>query len=480
MASQFILSLIAFSFASSLPAIAEQFSVSNDDLHEQFLIDDEELVAEEEKESTASTPSSEATRRIIAFPQKNETPTASDQKTPSKQERPGASPEEMKVKPHYAGVRRPQPKPKKKSSKIKNEWFSSKTHPKTDKKKIAVEEDEDSSAVELPEDRPFYIRKTLLTAQNDSSKEVKRPTNASTHTTQPEEGQAYPKTGFQAPSGHVYLTAEYLLWRTRQEGMEFATAKSVKFEFNSGFRVGLGVHMPHDGWDIYINYTHFYPEHSQSAHGSFYPLFLFEGAGFQGPTVAEAHAHWNIELQSVDVEIGRAYYIAKTLTFRPFIGLKGAWIDQLAKIHYAGGFIPDGQTFRTHIENDFKGAGPLIGIESNWQLGSGFSLFGNLAAALIVGHFDNEQEQHQIAEVVNLKPSFNLVSPFLQMIAGLAWDRNFNRDRCHFGLSAGFETQYWWSQNQIEQFTDSDMPIYIREKGNLAFYGLTLKGRFDF
>jgi len=35
-------------------------------------------------------------------------------------------------------------------------------------------------------------------------------------------------------------------------------------------------------------------------------------------------------------------------------------------------------------------------------------------------------------------------------------------------------------QNQIEQFTDDNLPTYIRERGDLAFYGLTLRGRLDF
>lgn len=477
MASRFFLSLTAVSLAFSLSA--EQFSVSNEQL-DDFLEETNELSAEEKQEQkqTASEPG-----RRVAFPKKN---------TASTTEKASTNPELLKVKPHYAGVRKPQPKSlegKKKSSKIKNQWFSSKTHPKADKKgakKAVVVEESYVSAAELPADRPFYIRKSQLTAQNDDSVMKSSPSMYSSHERepqqQPEEGHLYPKAGFQAPDGHIYLTTEYLLWRTRQEGMEFATVKKINFEFNSGFRVGLGVHMPHDGWDIYVNYTRFVPEHSNSAHGSFYPLFLFQGTGPQGTSVTEAHAHWEIEFQNVDVEIGRVYYIAKTLTFRPFVGMKGAWINQHAHIHYQGGYIPAGQTYRTHFMNDFKGAGPLIGIESNWQLGDGFSLFGDLAAALVVGHFHNKQEQHQLggAEVVDLDSRFNLVSPFLQMVAGVAWDRNFNRDRCHFGISAGFETQNWWNQNQTEQFTDVSFPIYVREKGDLAFYGLTLRGRFDF
>jgi hypothetical protein len=397
-----------------------------------------------------------------------------------------------KLKPQYAGARRAPDKVKsedEKKSRVKNKWFSSKTHPKVEKKETV--ETPKESPIELPANRPHYTKTShILNSYNiipldlssNASTEKAQPMPSEIRPQQQSEGYSYPRGGFQAPKGHVYFTAEWLYWRTRQEGMEFATVKKVDFDFQSGFRVGLGVHLPYDRWDIYINYTRFNPEDSDRTHGSIYPLYLFQGTDTHIVAVSEARAKWEIEFQNVDIEIGRPFYIAKTLVFRPFFGMKGAWIDQDAHVRYAGGFIPAGQTFRTHFENDFKGAGPLIGIESNWLIGADFSFFGNLAAALVVGHFDNEQVQHQLdgAKTVDLNSDFNLVSPTLQMIAGLAWDRNFNRERWHVGLSAGFETQYWWSQNQIEQFTDSDFPIYVREKGDLAFYGLTLRGRFDF
>jgi hypothetical protein len=124
----------------------------------------------------------------------------------------------------------------------------------------------------------------------------------------------------------------------------------------------------------------------------------------------------------------------------------------------------------------------LIGTEGYWHLGAGFSFFGDLAASLLVGHFDNDQRQFQLdgLEVVHLGSNFNLVSPFLQMVAGIAWDCNFKKDTCHFGLSAGFEAQQWWNQNQTEQFVDDVRPIYVRQRGDLAFYGLTLQLRLDF
>ncbi len=418
----------------------------------------------------------------IAFPQKNSDTSASGQKTDE------SAPK--KIKAHFAGAKRPEePAVPKKSRKIKNEWFFSKTQPKGDKKVAAAPKEKEVN--EIPSDRPFYISSdgmhasdfatfaSSTIADNNRSAQGSNGTGSQEMT----EGQEYPMTGFAAPRGHVFLTGEWLYWRTRQEGMEFATSREIHFDFQSGFRVGIGTHLPDfDGWTIDTNYTNFRPKGSKSVHHSAYPLFLFRGGEFGPCNVTDAHGRWKIDFQNLDVEFGKSYYLTKTLVFSPFFGFKGAWIDQHAKFRYEGGFVPEGESFRTRFKNDFKGAGPLIGTEMNWQLGMGFSFFGDIAASVLAGHFENKQTQHQIddVETVHFENNFNLVSPMLQMAAGAAWDRNFHEDKCHFGLSLGFETQYWWSQNQTEQFTSTACPIYVRQNGDLAFYGLTLRARLDF
>lgn len=433
-----------------------------------MLVADDDLFEEVTVEENAASPEEEnkPPKRAI-FPVKVD---AQEQKSESPK----------KLKPQYAGARRTPDKPKdhnkpKKPARIKNEWFTSKTHPKMEKKEPAEIEE---APAELPDDRPYFTKTSY-------SPPVSRGPlfSFNQQPARQEESEEYLTAEFQAPRSHFYLTAEWLYWRTRQGGMEFATSKRIDFDFQSGFRVGLGVHLPYDHWDIYVNYTRFVPDASASVHGSFYPLFLFQGThGPHGTHVSKAHAHWKVEFQTADVEIGRVYYVGNTFVVRPFFGLKGAWIDQDAKVSYEGGFIPHGQSYRTKFDNDFKGGGPLIGVESNWLIGEGFSLFGDFSAAPVIGYFFNQQKQFQLhgAKVVDLNTDSHLVSPILQVTAGLAWDRNFRRDRMHIGVSAGFEAQYWWEQNQIEQFTDDDLPIYVREKGDLSFYGLTLRGRFDF
>lgn len=432
----------------------EEVSYVDEDEYEE----DDDLVVEEV----------EAKRRV-AFPQKKN---------------PEVSPPKGKQKAHFAGTRRPQPTiasteaPKKRRSAVKNKWVKSKTHPKVDKKRDVLEI-ADAPPAQLSSDRPYYKRSNMLEQTPlilaDDEEMDREPVYEENDALT--EGELYPKGGFLAPRGHIFFTGEWLYWRVRQEGMEYAPSKKLHFNFKSGYRVGLGVHLPQDKWDMYVNYTRYFPTHAAKASGLFYPLFLFGAT-----TATEAHAHWSIEFQTLDVVIGRPFYLSDTLVLHPFFGIKGAWIHQHAHVRYQGGAIPAGQTYRTYFKNDFKGAGPLFGIDSNWRLGAGFSLFGDFAAAIPIGQFHNKQVQHQFDGTVPIDMTIhnNLASPNVQLISGLAWDWNFCKRMCHLGFSAGFEAQYWWDQNQTEQFTDTSQPIYVRQQGSLALYGLTFKGRLDF
>ncbi|MGE0670934.1 MAG: Lpg1974 family pore-forming outer membrane protein [Parachlamydiales bacterium] len=432
-------------------------------------------------------------------------------------EQSGKKPEpRKKLKAHFAGSKRPLqnapdyvPAPKtKKSTRIKNQWVSSKTHPKIPKEEEVDNRDRTASSSQkqtafgegnaLASSRRAsqHLSPDRLIAQAgpDNQMPMKKENSQEGKEKQPDEGIEYPHAGFIAPDGHVYITGEWLYWRTREGGLEYAVERSsaapgvftdavpkkLSFDWQSGFRVGVGVHLPYDGWDLYVNYTDFRPEDSGHASGSVFPLLVYQG---QLPIndVTEAHGHWNIDFQTLDVEVGRRYYIGKSLILRPNIGIRGAWIDQHARFEYKGGEVPAGLEYTVHDKNDFKGAGLRAGINSNWYFGAGLSFNGDIFASLVAGHFDLSQDQKQRGiEVIDLDSDFNQLSPNIQMFLGLSWDRNFYHNRCHFGLTLGFESQYWWRQNQMERFTDSSQPIYVRPDEDLSFYGINLRARIDF
>lgn len=66
-----------------------------------------------------------------------------------------------KIKPHFAGVRRPpEKKNKRPSTKIRNLWVTSVTHPKKKQKALKKMEEEESSISEIP----FFFEKTIQSA----------------------------------------------------------------------------------------------------------------------------------------------------------------------------------------------------------------------------------------------------------------------------------------------------------------------------
>jgi len=71
-----------------------------------------------------------------------------------------------------------------------------------------------------------------------------------------------------------YLVADFIYWKVRQDGLDYVlegvgavgnpvTSKGKVFEPDfkgePGFRIGLGLNLAHDGWDLLLNYTWIHP-----------------------------------------------------------------------------------------------------------------------------------------------------------------------------------------------------------------------------
>ncbi|HSW86732.1 MAG TPA: Lpg1974 family pore-forming outer membrane protein [Rhabdochlamydiaceae bacterium] len=330
--------------------------------------------------------------------------------------------------------------------------------------------------------------------------------------------------GREAP---FFVTGDLLFWKVEEGGMEYtdsftyntvltqalmnAESKELHFNYDFGYRVGLGVNTPYDGWDVYADYTFFRTSESQrlppggkksrkknrknrtscgpgigAPAGMFFPLLAYQGVNGIVNVVKNVKAHWEVKLKDIDFEIGGEYYLGRHLSFRPAMGFKAAKIDQRFKVSYINLTINNNPivnpaTFIVKGRNEFKGIGPKIGIGSFWDLGVGFSLFGNLGAALLAGWFDMDQVQNQFeTEIIDLDSHLRRFAPVLEILIGASWDVYFHHNKFHLGFHAGYEAQYWWRQNQIEQFPDNLIPVYVRFSEDLSFSGLTAGVRFDF
>ena len=304
----------------------------------------------------------------------------------------------------------------------------------------------------------------------------------------------------------AYVTGEFIYWKARQDEfiyasffdfeIDFTTGNSqfvikpqeLEFKFDPGFKLGVGGDLPFDGWDLYLNWTHFHTVPSSCITSADHNIIAFfeDGVGGSGGPPAlgrKACASWNLMFNSLDFDWGRRFYLSKTLTVRPSFGGKAVWIHQKTRFDledveiFFVGTAAFPESFR--LTNDFWGIGPYAAFDGKWVFGWGVGLYGAVSSALLWGKFKQENDSVSaqfIGQLQVLSRGFDFetyrVRPTIQAFIGLDWEWCFIENWLSVNCRLGYETQYFWSQvlNAIEG----------KEESDLSFEGLTFMGRIDF
>lgn len=299
----------------------------------------------------------------------------------------------------------------------------------------------------------------------------------------------------------LWLDGEVLYWKSNVGSFDYGTesesstaikdghVKHPHFNWDWGFRLGLGYKMPHDKWDIFVNYTYVLGRAHGHAGGSDDVVFPSWASGFNfngsGTFFADsAKARWHMALNMGDVELGRTCFAGKWLSIRPFVGVRGLVIDQEYHVEYKGGTVAPADEDKVHLNTDFWGVGIRMGFNTLWGLGKGLGIYGNGSASLLSGHFDvheREKLEHADTTIFRVKRDVNNVVVTADLALGLQWDYMFSKDRYHFGVKFGWEFNMFFDQNQLFNFLSPTNPGAIRfQDDDLSFQGLTLGMRFDF
>ena len=282
-----------------------------------------------------------------------------------------------------------------------------------------------------------------------------------------------------------WYTSETVDWAdvvTSNQNVVRDTFKTISFDWDPGFRVGLGYNMHHDQWDTQLTYTWFQTRATAHAHGPITSGFLAARLSLLEP-FGKGKVSFNIHYNMFDWDLGRSFLVSKSLSLRPFIGAKAGWINQTVHAKWSTpnfvvpGFLYSGSE---KVKNDFRGGGPKGGINTKWILGNVgrhiFSLTGSFAGAFMWGHWTLRDEFTDIFHTQTSIPmkDRNFGALMLQALMGLGWDFNFDKDRSHFALKASYEIQDWLNHFQV--FTNDSGTDSL----DLVLQGLTLDLRFDF
>ncbi|GAB4186772.1 MAG: hypothetical protein Tsb0015_04810 [Simkaniaceae bacterium] len=294
--------------------------------------------------------------------------------------------------------------------------------------------------------------------------------------------------------------------------------KDMDFHWDWGVKAGLGYNFEHDGWDLYLHYTFLDTNGDDKTFAGLNDIVIpLRGAailttqtqtggllqiGTQGTFNFCTHAksQYDFDFHSLDLELGRNFFVSKNLSLRPHMGLKAAWIDLEQITRYYGGDATldlngdpilglDGNTVHVKDKNNFRGFGPRTGLNTEWYLGRGFSLFGETSLAMVFGLFDAEHKERYSLDVENQRIRLEInrhgFTPTVQFHLGIAYKTYFNDDRNHLTLRLGYDSQYWWRINQTTYVSDTISTVnpavrYARYSEDASLMGITFDARIDF
>ena len=316
-----------------------------------------------------------------------------------------------------------------------------------------------------------------------------------------------------AHGADVFITADFIWWKAVQEGTQYAASggavldtsppftaaasghlKDVGNAWAPGFKVGLGLNLGHDGWDLYAQYTWLRPDNHSSTSNQIVAAQTFAFGG-DGPILfaERATANWDLHFNVIDLEMGRNFYLSQFFTMRPFIGFKGTWQDQDTRYQYSGSYfsfrdrindttIPVTGPYQIHEHFDVWGIGVRGGFNVAWYMSKNWSFYGDFAWTAMWANYNDHSRKDFMHNDANLTDTTTIhvdgdnqysVKYVGELELGLRWEMWFSDDNYHFAIQAGWEEQVW--VNWTTYFE-----IFDEVWHDLNFHGLNLKFRFDF
>lgn len=270
------------------------------------------------------------------------------------------------------------------------------------------------------------------------------------------------------PCWNFYVRSDFLYWRAYEEGLQTCCfpgdildeqltdgmlithskgkSKDPDFLWNAGFRLGTGVDLPTDQWNIELLWTHF----NSRAHGR----------------QKNGKLNWKIDLNIIDL-LAKYSCCWCGVQFTPFAGLRSALIKQNAHSFITiltSGFYTDGANdfsfYKSGERNKqcFWGIGPVFGLEADWNWKCGWGLYGNTDVNVMYGNFHVSKK---IKDIYPDKQFFDSKSRQLNACTFM-WDVGLGIKWCYLFcnqvktvLKIGWEHHRLFNQNQI--YKDGDL-----------------------
>lgn len=306
----------------------------------------------------------------------------------------------------------------------------------------------------------------------------------------------------------------FLYWKASLDGVAYATTavsvinpdgstgfnrfktRTAHFDYDPGFIIGAGIGLPYDNWDIQARWLRFHAKGEDRAHGSLTEApghrVILDTIGMIEPLLtpsSKAHADCQVHLDVVDFVLGRSFLWSEYFDFRPFAGLRAAWVDIDWDIAFKRPIFRSFSMDQTYafldVDNEFDAVGFIGGFESEWTLFKGFGIFSYSTASLIYGKSSERtkeefflvpaMETKTVEQTITAHNATHTIKAVFDLVLGLKWNIRF-KGHYAFQFRAGYDFFYWPGVTQKTVIQNSR----IRDRADLSFQGLILGAKFEF
>lgn len=331
-----------------------------------------------------------------------------------------------------------------------------------------------------------------------------------------ERGDPTPPASPQLERRRLLVTGDFLWWIARENLLEYAfnanilnytvsvegntsegssligqtTVKAPDFQWDPGFRVGIGYRIPHDYWEAKARWTRFHTNasgsSSKTSNSSNENIAVYNDGYTWGESTATnpVSAKWSLDYDLLEIGLSRSFFLGKNLSLDMQFGVAGGWIDQDYdnQVPALAGENRTNQNFAFQFSNNFSGGGLFLSMAPQWTIWKSLSILGNMNAYLLRGQFDIDQNWFNNSTGGS---DMSIHKDYARNRAGLAgklgvqWETFSSCHKYHFILAAAYEGTIWFKQNLLSQV----MTFYtenFERRGDLEMQGLTFSARADF
>lgn len=315
-----------------------------------------------------------------------------------------------------------------------------------------------------------------------------------------------------------YQTADVGIIGTPGSGTEAPVVDSIPQRFvnlpaswDAGFRIGAGFLSGCSSLQIDLNWSFFQNESHVISTAPFIPP---SGENFYNQNLQlltsiydsnedfdqQVSCEWALRLNRLDLTSSFRYCLSPMVSFSPRVGISGFWsdtnfantVEELDVTSFSTAVPIISATRRTVQENSIWGGGFFTGLDSNFFIGRGMSIYSNLELSLYWGR-DRFRQTFEVraftySDTGSTLPledsSFTFkfdsygMQPVLALSLGLAQSSEWCEGRYQSTAQIGWEHQVWFGLNERYSYTEA--LILMPNAGDLMMGGFVVRGRFDF